>query len=63
MNLQERRSKKIILGGKNEFEEATPESGTGKYYKQSTYQALEVRKIKKIRKHGSVEAYNRKMNK
>ena len=48
------------------YEEATPESGTGKYYKhnQPTKKQLEVRKTQDIiRKHGSVEAYNRKMNK
>ena len=48
------------------YEEATPESGTGKYYVEGkpTKKQLEVRKTQKIiSKHGSVEAYNRKMNK
>ena len=48
------------------YEEAIPESGTGKYYKhnQPAKKQLEVRKTQDIiRQHGSVEAYNRKMNK
>ena len=48
------------------YEEATPESGKGKYYVHGkpTKKQLEVRKTQEIiSKHGSVEAYNRKMNK
>ena len=50
------------------FEEgmASPEKGTGKYYVQGKPTAMQLKKreeIEKVKKYGSVEAYNKKMNK
>ena len=45
---------------------ATPESGTGKYYVQGKPTAMQLKKraeMEKVKKYGSVEAHDKKMNK